>query len=107
MWVAHARRDRVGVTFAVGSHGELLTAPETILTSPLLTTMPISGLLVRSFVTENVRRPSGVVMQPQHSSSCWSLSNTYTKAHRLPLDVPGLVTRTVASGAPATPLLEM
>src|SRR5271166_4724681 len=107
MCVAHARRDGVGVTFAVGSHGELLTAPETILMSPVLTMIPINGLLVRSFVTEKVRRPSGVVMQPQHSSNCWSLSNTYTKAHRLPLDVPGLVTRTVASGAPETPLLAM
>src|SRR5271165_6742145 len=105
MWVPHARRDGVGVTFAVGSHGELLTAAETTLMSPWLTTMPTSGLLVRSFVTENVRRPSGVVTQPQHSSICWSLSNTYTMAHRLPLEVPGLVTRTVASGAPATPLL--
>src|ERR1019366_8527546 len=105
MWVPHARRVGVGVTFAVGSHGELLTAAATSLISPLLETAPVSGLLVRFFETENVRRPSGVKMQPQHSLICWSLSNTYTMAHRLPLDVPGFVTRTVPSGAPATPLL--
>src|SRR5271166_170682 len=107
MWVAHARRWKSpsGSTFAAGSHGELLTGAVRILISPWLTTVPTSGLLVKSLVTENVRRPSGVVRQPQHSSICWSLSNTYTMAQRLPLDVPGLVTRTVASGAPETPLL--
>src|ERR1019366_2243248 len=99
MWVPHARRVGVGCTFAVGSQGELLTAEETILMSPLLETTPVSGLVVRFVLTSNVRRPSGVVMQPQHSLICWSLSNTYTMAHRLPLDVPGFVTRTAACGA--------
>src|SRR5271166_1093318 len=109
MWVAHARR--AGMVLAselgkVASQGEPLRVEETIAITPFAWTTPVSGLLFRSFEIERVRRPSGVVRQPQHSFSCWSLANTYTRAHRLPSPaVPGLVIRTVPSGAPATPLL--
>ena len=76
MWVTQARRFAVGFTLAVGSHGALFTAAETILIMPLFETFPVSGFEVRSFFTDKVRRPLWVSTHPQHSVSCWSLSNT-------------------------------
>src|SRR6266481_2211491 len=47
----------LGDTFPVGSHGELLTAAETILITPLVDLTPVSGLDVKSRLTDKVRSP--------------------------------------------------
>ena len=52
MWVTHARRLAVGVTFAVGAHGELLTAADAIVMTPFLDFTPVSDWRARSYRTE-------------------------------------------------------
>src|SRR5579863_3121462 len=105
MWVAQDRKAGNGLT-VVGS-GQVFPdrgQVETILTTPVLRVTPVSGLLVRSASTERVRRPSGVSKQLQHSLISCIGSNTKMLAQTLPLPlvfVPGLLKRTVASGAPA------
>jgi hypothetical protein len=47
-WVTHSRW---------GPHGELLTAAEMILITPLVDLTPVSGLAVKSRFTDNVRSP--------------------------------------------------
>src|SRR5215467_2799862 len=76
---------------------------ETTLITPELNVTPVSGLLVRSTLTDRVRKPSGVSKQLQHSLSSCAVSNTKMAAHTLgftPVKVPGLSNRTVPSGAP-------
>src|ERR1700677_250807 len=68
--------------------------------------MPVAGLLVRSWVTEKVRRPSCEIEHPQHSVISCCESKTYTIAQRGPPVVPTLVACTVASGVAAALLLK-
>src|SRR5208337_1090854 len=79
MWVTQARRFAVGFTFGNGSQSSgaaTFNGAEMILIIPLFEITPVSGFEVRSFFTDKVRRPLWVSMHPQHSESCWSLSNT-------------------------------
>ena len=46
--MTQTRRLDLGLTFEVGSHGELLTAAETTLITPLVASTPVSGFEVRS-----------------------------------------------------------
>jgi hypothetical protein len=72
MLVDHAGSDASGA-IELGLHEALLDASaETILTTPFLDLEPVSGLPVRSVLTESVRKPSRDTRQPQHSESCWS-----------------------------------
>src|SRR5271165_1797034 len=102
MWVPQDRIAATGFT-AVGSGQPPATGMvETTLIRPVLRVTPVNGLLVRSVLTERVRRPSGVNRQLQHSLSSWYGSNTKMLAQMLPLAyVPGSVMRNVPSGAPA------
>src|SRR5271165_5945387 len=72
MWVAHSRRFAVGVTLVVGSQGAALTAAATILMTPVIDFFPVSGLEVRSVLTDHVRRSLWDNTHPQHSVSCSS-----------------------------------
>src|SRR5450631_419909 len=70
MCVTQVRRFATGCTLEEGSHGELLTAADTTLITPLLDTTPVSGFEVRLRLTEMVRSPLWVSTHPQHSVSC-------------------------------------
>ena len=106
MCVAHASRAGSGV-IAVGSgHIPPMVAAGMIVITPVERTLPVSGLPVKSVFTDSVSRPSGVTVQLQHSDSSSLASKTKMSAQRLPPEVPGLVMRTISSGAPAVLALE-
>src|SRR5580698_10740925 len=106
MWVTHARRAASGFTVVGRGHPPLTGTVETILIAPVARVLPVRGLLVRSLLIERVRSPSGLTKQLQHSVSSWKESNTKMLAQTLPAAVPGLMMRTVPSGAPAVLALE-
>src|ERR1700722_2840245 len=83
--------------------GQALPIGETdrILIRPVVNVTPVKGLPVRSVLTERVAKPSGVFRQPQHSAISCCGSNTKMYEQILPVAVPGSVTRSVPSGAPA------
>src|ERR1700685_621898 len=82
--------------------GQALPIGETerTLITPVVSVTPVSGLLVRSELTDRVAKPTGVCRQPQHSFSSWLGSNTKMYEQILPVAVPGSVIRSVPSGAP-------
>src|SRR5215475_13567171 len=68
--VTQTRRLGFGATFALGSHGELFTAADTTLITPLFEITPVSGFDVRLLRTDSVRKPLCVSTHPQHSAIC-------------------------------------
>src|SRR5262245_65114240 len=73
--VAHAINSGIGVG-AVASHRLGGGIEETILMAPVVRVTGVSGLLVKSSLTEMVRKPFGVTLHPQHSAICWSALKT-------------------------------
>src|ERR1700722_6209151 len=89
IWVSQARTAGSELTLVGSGQAPATGIVETIFTRPVLRTTPVSGLPVKSVLTDRVRRPSGVSRQLQHSVSSCSGSKTNKLAQTLPAAVPG------------------
>lgn len=72
MPVDHATSEAFGAIVVGVQDGLVDASAETIFTTPFLDLEPVSGLPVKSVLTESVRSPLGETKQPQHSDNCWS-----------------------------------